>query len=75
LHVNDPVSKFIDGIPKGNEITIHQILTHTSGIPDINGMPEYDTMSFFPQTPTSLMAVIRTKPLDFEPEAKFEYSN
>lgn len=34
LKVGDPVSKYIPDYPLGNSITIHQLLTHTSGIKD-----------------------------------------
>lgn len=33
LNVNDPVSKYIDGNSRGDDITIHHLLTHTSGLP------------------------------------------
>ena len=33
LHVQDPLSKYVDGHPRGDEITIHQLLIHTSGLP------------------------------------------
>ncbi len=34
LSVSDPVSKFIEVPERMNAITIHQLLTHTSGLPD-----------------------------------------
>jgi CubicO group peptidase (beta-lactamase class C family) len=75
LRVTDPITKYIPDYPEGDKITIHQLLTHTSGVPNINDMPEYDTISRFPQTPVSLLNVLRHKPLDFEPGAKYAYSN
>lgn len=32
LDVQDPLGKYVDGHPRGDEITIHQLLTHTSGL-------------------------------------------
>lgn len=32
LNVNDPISKYIDGNKRGDDITIHHLLTHTSGL-------------------------------------------
>jgi CubicO group peptidase (beta-lactamase class C family) len=75
LHVSDPVARFILDFPNGNKITIHQLLTHTSGVPNINDMPEYDTVTRFPQTPASLVNIFKNKPRDFEPGAKYSYSN
>ncbi|MFN0289813.1 serine hydrolase domain-containing protein [Pedobacter helvus] len=34
LSTKDPISKFIPDYPNGNQITIHQLLNHTSGIKD-----------------------------------------
>jgi len=75
LSVQDPIARFIPDYPRGNEITLHHLLTHTSGIPDINGVPEYDSLSRFAQTPASLIAVFRDRPLLFEPGARYSYSN
>ncbi len=75
LRTTDTISKFIPDFPNGGRITIHQLLTHTSGIPNINDMPEYDKISPFPQTPSSLIAVFKNKPLAFDPGSKYSYSN
>lgn len=75
LRVSDSISLYIPDYPNGGRITIDQLLTHTSGIPNINDMPVYDTISRFPQTPASLVNVFKYKPLDFEPGAKYAYSN
>ena len=42
LTVDDAVSKYIPDYPRGNDITIHQLLTHTSGIPDILSIDGFD---------------------------------
>ncbi len=38
LNVNDPVSKYSKDYPNGDKITIHHLLTHTSGIKDFTKM-------------------------------------
>lgn len=38
LRVTDPVSKYIADYPNGDNITIHHLLTHTSGIKDFTKM-------------------------------------
>src|SRR5262245_40890765 len=75
LSVQEPLAKYLPDYPHGTEITIHHLLTHTSGIPDINGMPAYDTVSRYPQTPASLIAVFRDKPLMGAPGSRYRYSN
>ena len=37
LNVNDKLSKFIPDFPRGDEVTIHHLLTHTSGIHSYTG--------------------------------------
>ena len=38
LKVTDPVSKYVPDYPSGDKITIHHLLTHTSGIRDFTKM-------------------------------------
>jgi CubicO group peptidase (beta-lactamase class C family) len=71
----DPVAKFVPDFPHGNEITVEHLLTHASGIPDVNGAPNYNELSRFPQTLASLIAVFRDAPLEFPPGSKYAYSN
>lgn len=33
LNINDPISKYIEGNKRGDDITIHHLLTHTAGFP------------------------------------------
>ncbi len=70
LSVRDPLTKFIPDYPNGDKITLHHLLTNTSGISNINNFPEYATQSKFPHTPTELVAMFKQKPLDFEPGTK-----
>ena len=34
LRIDDPVGKYVPGLSRGNEVTIRQILSHTSGYQD-----------------------------------------
>src|SRR5882724_4914702 len=67
LNVHDPLSKYIPDYPNGDRITLHHLLTNTSGIPNVNNFPEYATQSKFPHTPSDLIPMFKQKPLDFEP--------
>src|SRR6266550_1174504 len=67
LNVHDPLSKYIPDYPNGDRITIHHLLTNTSGIPNVNNFPEYVTQSKFSHTPADLVEMFKQKPLDFEP--------
>ncbi len=65
--VGDSLTKFIPDYPNGDKITIHHLLTNTSGIANINDFPEYDAWSKFSHTPQDLIEKFKNKPLDFEP--------
>ena len=70
LSLTDKLSKFYPEFPKGDSITIENLLTHTSGIYDYthgNNMPD--------QTEKSFITFIETKLLDFSPGTNWSYSN
>ncbi|HTD97196.1 MAG TPA: serine hydrolase domain-containing protein, partial [Edaphobacter sp.] len=76
LKVEDPVSKYMPDAPASwQKITIYNLLTHTSGIPNFTGFPDYSPTEWKDTNPTELVARFRDKPLDFEPGSKFSYSN
>jgi CubicO group peptidase (beta-lactamase class C family) len=76
LSVNDPVKKYMaDATAAWDKITIFNLLTHTSGIPNFTSFPDYRKMEPFPATPEQLVAMFRDKPLDFQPGEKWSYSN
>ncbi len=75
ISVRDPIAKFVPDYPRGNEITVHHLLAHASGIPDVNGLPGYDTIARLPHTTASLVALFRDQPLDFVPGSRYSYSN
>lgn len=75
LSTDDLLSKYIPDYPSGDKIKLHHLLSHTSGIPEINDLPEYETASLQQQTPESLVALYRNKPLEFQPGEKWQYSN
>lgn len=68
LSLNDKLSKYYPKFPKGDSITIANLLSHTSGIPN-------DTASENTVDEETFMKFISTKPLDFSPGKKWDYSN
>lgn len=75
LSVQDPLSKYIPDYPNGDKITIHHLLTHTSGIPNYIKFPEYGKKKIKPHTINQLIARFKNKPLEFKPGEKYAYSN
>jgi CubicO group peptidase (beta-lactamase class C family) len=76
LHTADPICQFLEGCPQAwKPITIRQLLTHTSGIPDYVNFPDFAQTQALAATPHQLIVRFRNKPLDFVPGEKFSYSN
>lgn len=76
LSVQDKLSKYFPKYPRGDSITIEQLMTHTSGIfsytSDRNFMNTEVSKSHSRQ---QMMALFENKPLDFTPGTKWSYSN
>ncbi|AUD02059.1 serine hydrolase [Spirosoma pollinicola] len=78
LKLAGKVTDYLPDYPKatGDKITIHHLLTHTSGIPNYTNFPKFfETLSRDPVTPESFTKKFDSMPLDFEPDTKFSYSN
>ena len=72
LTLDEHVGDFVQGIEGAEKITIGNLLTERSGLPDINALPNYDDVVLqHHQTPSSLVKAIQGKPLLFEPGSKF----
>jgi CubicO group peptidase (beta-lactamase class C family) len=76
LSVNDTIGKYFPKLKEGNRITIRHLLTHTSGLFNYTN----DTTFWLheagkPSSHEKMMGRFADKPLDFEPGAKFSYSN
>jgi len=78
LRLDEKVSEVLSDYPKeqGEKITIHDLLTHTSGIPNYTDFPGYPT-EIMKNTfsPLELVKLFENKPLEFKPGSKFSYSN
>ena len=75
LDVDDPIAKYLPTYPNGEEITIHHLLTHTSGIPDFGEFPDLQKTIMIPSPVEKTIQRFKDKPLEFTPGEKFKYSN
>ena len=76
LSVDDLVSKHVEECPEAwSEVTVHQLLSHTSGIPNFTGLPEYRSTMMLPSPPAKTLDRVRNLALEFKPGEKFAYSN
>ncbi len=78
LRVEDPVGRHIEEYPPENaeRITLHHLLTHTSGLPSYTNVPGFmEWEAATPYSPDEIIALTWDVPLSFEPGTDFEYSN
>jgi CubicO group peptidase (beta-lactamase class C family) len=76
LSIQDPISRYLSGLPAAWQgITIHQLLTHTSGIPNYTNSLLIAKLNRTGATPQELIAQVTDKPLDFKPGTQWSYSN
>jgi CubicO group peptidase (beta-lactamase class C family) len=71
LNLEDPISKYLDKLPKTwQNITVKQITTHTSGIPDIFDSPDH----MFSEDNEILFKKIKESPIVFKPGEMVKYN-
>ena len=75
LSVDDKLSKYFPDYPRADEITIKNLLQHTSGIKDITAVEPFKSDQAKDWTPAEVVAMLKPQPLDFDPGAKAQYSN
>ncbi len=77
LSLDDKLSRYVPEVPRGGEVTLAQLLNHTSGIAAYTARDGFDRETMLPHTPRQLLDYILDKtPLyDFEPGTRWAYSN
>jgi D-alanyl-D-alanine carboxypeptidase len=76
LNVHDPISRYLTGLPAAwQTISVHQLLTHTSGIPNYTSSSEFGRIKRTGATPQQMIELVADKPLDFAPGTNWSYSN
>ncbi len=77
LSLQDPITRHLPSYPgdPGDRITVHHLLTHTSGIPNYLSDPEIWARISMEIPISELVDSFSHKPLDFEPGTDFGYSN
>lgn len=75
LSLDDKVSKWVPGLTRGDEVSIRQLLSHTSGYQDYAPqdymIPDWEK----PISAQQIMDPWAKIPLDFDPGTKWQYSN
>ncbi|HET9362842.1 MAG TPA: serine hydrolase domain-containing protein [Vicinamibacterales bacterium] len=75
LSLNDTVARWFPQLTRANEISVRQLLSMTSGYQDYWPQDYVFPDMRKPSTAQAIMQRWAAKPLDFEPGAKWQYSN
>jgi len=76
LATTDSICKYLEPCPAAwQPVTIHHLLTHTSGIPSYTNMPGYMPTSGHHKTKEEMVAAFRDLPLEFPVGDRFKYDN
>jgi CubicO group peptidase (beta-lactamase class C family) len=76
LNLQDPICVYLLPCPAAwQTITIHELLTHTSGIPDYANSGSFAQIQDQACTPTQITALFQGLPLLFSPGSQWSYSN
>ena len=83
VSLSDPIGKYVLNLPESwRSATIHQLLTHTSGVPIYTASPDYkqvnpdlSRLKLLSDIPSELLSMVRDRPLMYPHGQKFTYNN
>lgn len=75
LSLDDPVSRFLPDLTRANQVTIRELLSHTSGYRDYWPQDYLPPFMLAPVTPGQILDRWARMPLDFDPGTQWQYSN
>lgn len=75
LRLDAPLATYLPNAPHAHEVTIRQLLMHTSGMPNYGDEALASGAMGRPTTPAAIVASMAERPLAFTPGSKYAYSN
>lgn len=77
LQIDRPLADYLPDAPHAREVTLRQLLAHTSGLHDYLDLPDdqADRLVTQPTAYADLVARVAPLPLDFKPGSRWSYSN
>ena len=75
LSLDDRVSRYLPNLTRAGEITVRQLLSHTSGYQDYYPQDYVAPFMTRPVTAEDILDQWARKPLDFDPGTRWQYSN
>ncbi|MGH9643592.1 MAG: serine hydrolase domain-containing protein, partial [Terriglobales bacterium] len=71
LEIKDPIGTYLKGLPQSWQgVRIRELLSHTSGLPDI---VKSGGSTLIAETPEDVIALLRDRPVDFAPGTQYRY--
>ncbi len=70
LRIDDTLDSYVPSLPWGRQVTLRQLLDHTSGIPDYLDIVDNRQLSI-----SNIVSALRKTHLKFQPGSRFDYSN
>jgi CubicO group peptidase (beta-lactamase class C family) len=76
LSVRDNLCQYVSNCPTAwQPVTLFHLLTHTSGIPNYTDFADFPSLIDTPVTVEGLIDRFKSRPLEFDPGARWSYSN
>ncbi len=76
LMTSDLLSAHLPGMPEAwKDITLHHLLSHEAGLPNVTNLPWYRDNMMKPSTAQATIDAFKDLPLEFVPGSQFRYSN
>jgi len=75
ISLDDKVSNYFPDLTRADEVTIHELLSHTSGYEDYAPQDYIIPAWTHPTTPRAILDGWAKKPLNFDPGTRWQYSN
>jgi CubicO group peptidase (beta-lactamase class C family) len=75
LDINATLATYLPDAPHAREVTLKQLLSHTSGMPEYLDGPDVEAWAVKPATFEQIVARIKDRLLDFQPGSRWSYSN
>jgi D-alanyl-D-alanine carboxypeptidase len=74
--LDDKITKYLSGLPEvWKQITVRNLLTHTSGLRNVQFVPDFARLRRTPGSQEKLVGLLAPLPLQFDPGSKWQYSN
>ncbi len=75
LSLDDTVARYLPGLTRAGEVTLRELLSHTSGYQDYFPLDYVAPFMLQATTPGHILDTWAKKPLDFDPGTRWQYSN